>query len=278
MPQRRIVGWPPCRHAENVHQFGLARRLERQACPDPRSRKDLDRMADDTPTMNRREIERALREPGIAAQCAYPGCPATTDNRLRWSYLADWPGGLPDGYYCPVHRDASEGIAVEGGFDDPEFLGFLPELNKESDRGQVLISCSYLDELLRQTLLAFFIEDDNSNRLVEGFNAALGTFSTRLSAAFALGLISEREFKECNTLRRIRNRFAHHVQASFDMQEIRDLCQNLTYSAQDYGTVTVDIRSRYSTAAIALILNLTNRPHYVSKKRRAFQDWLYSKA
>ena len=97
-------------------------------------------MADDTPTMNRREIERALREPGIAAQCAYPGCPATTDNRLRWSYLADWPGGLPDGYYCPVHRDASEGIAVEGGFDDPEFLGFLPELNKESDRGQVLIS------------------------------------------------------------------------------------------------------------------------------------------
>jgi len=169
-----------------------------------------------------------------------------------------------------VHRDALEGIVVEGGFDDPEFLGFLPELNKESDRGQVLISCSYLDELLRQTLLAFFIEDDNSNRLVEGFNAPLGTFSTRLSAAFALGLISEREFKECNTLRQIRNRFAHHVQASFDMQEIRDLCQNLTYAAQDYGTVTVDIRSRYSTAAIALILNLTNRP--LESRERAFSE------
>lgn len=233
-------------------------------------------MADDTPIMNRpmnrREIERALREPGIPAECAYTGCTAKTDNRLRWSYLAAGDGGLPDGYYCPVHRDAIEAIAE---FDDPEFLEFLPELNKESDRGQALISCSYLDELLRQTLLAFFIEDDNSNRLVEGFNAPLGTFSTRLSAAFALGLISEREFKECNTLRRIRNRFAHHVQASFDMQEIRDLCQNLTYAAQDYGTVTVDIRSRYSTAAIALILNLTNRPHYVSKKRRAFQDWPY---
>jgi mannitol operon repressor len=138
-----------------------------------------------------------------------------------------------------------------------------------------LISCNYLDEMLRQILLAFFIEDDNSARLVEGFNAPLGTFSTRISATFALGLISEREFRECNTLRRIRNRFAHHVQASFDMQEIRDLCQNLTYAAQDYGTVSVDPRGRYTSAAVALILNLTNRPHYVSKHRQAFRDWPY---
>jgi hypothetical protein len=45
-------------------------------------------MADDTPT-TRDKIARALRELGIAAQCAYPGCTATIDNRLRWSYLAD---------------------------------------------------------------------------------------------------------------------------------------------------------------------------------------------
>jgi mannitol operon repressor len=149
----------------------------------------------------------------------------------------------------------------------------LPELHKESARGRVLISCGYLDELLRETLVAFFIEDDNSKRLVEGFNAPLGTLSTRISAAFALGLISEREFRECNALRRVRNRFAHNVQASFDMQEIRDLCQNLTYAARDYGTLTHDACDRYTTAAIALILNLVNRPHYVSKKRLQVQDW-----
>jgi hypothetical protein len=39
------------------------------------------------------QIERALREPGIPVECAYPGCTAKTDNRLRWSYLARWPGG-----------------------------------------------------------------------------------------------------------------------------------------------------------------------------------------
>jgi hypothetical protein len=79
-------------------------------------------MADDNTTTprTRREIERALREPGIPAQCAYPGCPATTDNRLRWSYHTAGPGGLPAGYYCPPHTDALEAIEAEGGFDDPE--------------------------------------------------------------------------------------------------------------------------------------------------------------
>jgi mannitol operon repressor len=68
-----------------------------------------------------------------------------------------------------------------------EFSRFLPELNKESDRGRVMISCSYLDELMRRTLLGFFIDRETSLRL-DGFNAPLGTFSTRTAATFALGL------------------------------------------------------------------------------------------
>jgi mannitol operon repressor len=154
-----------------------------------------------------------------------------------------------------------------------EFFGFLPELNKESDRGRVLISCSYLDELMRRILLAFLIDRESSARLVDGFNAPLGTFSTRTAAAYALGLISEQEFKECETLRRIRNRFAHDVHASFDTQDIRDLCHNLTKAAQNYGDVVVEARGRYTTAAVALILGLTNRPVYVSRKRRQPEEW-----
>jgi mannitol operon repressor len=73
-----------------------------------------------------------------------------------------------------------------------DFFGFLPELNKESDRGRALIACSYLDELMRRILLAFLIERDGTKRLVEGFNAPLGTLSTRTAATYAVGLISER--------------------------------------------------------------------------------------
>jgi mannitol operon repressor len=162
-----------------------------------------------------------------------------------------------------------------------EFSAFLPKLNKETDRGMVLIATSFIDELMRPTLLAFLLEGETSSSLVEGFNAPLGSFATRTTAAFALGLISERELKEADTLRRICNQFAHHVHVSFENQNVVDLCKNLTMAAQDYSavqdqrTVTVHARGRFSSAAVALILNLTNRPHYVSRQRRQFGEWPY---
>jgi DNA-binding MltR family transcriptional regulator len=126
---------------------------------------------------------------------------------------------------------------------------------------------------MRRILLAFFIERDSSLRLVEGFNAPLGSFSTRTAAAYALGLITPEEFKEAETLRRIRNRFAHNVHASFDQQDIADLCKNLMKSAKSYGDVVIDARGQYTSAAVALILQLTNRPVYVSRTRRKAEDW-----
>jgi DNA-binding MltR family transcriptional regulator len=162
-----------------------------------------------------------------------------------------------------------------------EFSAFLPELNKESDRGLVMIAMSFIDELMRRTLLAFLLEGDTSSSLVEGFNAPLGSLATRCAAAFALGLISERELQEADTLRKIRNQFAHHVHISFENQSIRDLCKNLTMVAPDYSTtqnqstVTTDARGRFCTAAVAFILNLTNRPHSVSRQRRQFVQWPY---
>ena len=156
-----------------------------------------------------------------------------------------------------------------------EFSAFLPELNKESDRGLVMIAMSFVDELMRRTLLAFLLEGDTSSSLVEGFNAPLGSLATRCAAAFALGLISERELKEADTLRKIRNQFAHHVHVSFENQSIGNLCKNLTMAAEEYGSVTVGARGRFTTAAVALILHLTNRPHYVSRQRRQFSEWPY---
>jgi mannitol operon repressor len=86
-------------------------------------------------------------------------------------------------------------------------LAFLPVLNKESERGAVLTACSFIDELLRRTLLAYLIEGKVSKTLIDGFNAPLGTFAAGTAAALVLGLISEQEFEECNTLRKIRLQF-----------------------------------------------------------------------
>jgi mannitol operon repressor len=153
-----------------------------------------------------------------------------------------------------------------------EFIGFLPELNKESYRGCVMVACSYLDELLRRILLAFLVEVPTSADLVVGFNAPLGTMSTRTAAAYSLGLIHEREFKELEILRRVRNRFAHGVHVSFDMQDVKALCQNLTMAARSDDASKDAARALYTTAAVSLILNLTNRPGYVARQRRKYKD------
>ena len=156
-----------------------------------------------------------------------------------------------------------------------EFTPFLDDLNRESERGAVLISVSYLERQLKEIVSAFLCEGEASARLLEGFNAPLGTLAARAAAAAALGLISAREYRDVETIRRIRNQFAHDHRTSFSDQGIVDRCQNLAFSAKDYGDVVVDSRGQFTTAALALILNLTNRSHYVSKKRLKFENWSY---
>ena len=72
-----------------------------------------------------------------------------------------------------------------------------------------------------------------------------------------------------------RNQFAHNHRTSFSDQSIADRCRNLTFSAKDYGDVVLDAQGQLTTTAVALILNLTNRSHYVSQKRLKLGDWPY---
>jgi hypothetical protein len=156
-----------------------------------------------------------------------------------------------------------------------EFKTFLELLNKESERGAALIAATMIEDLLERCIWAFLIEHEDVKRLLDGFNAPLGTLSARALAAFALGLISEKEYRECERLRKIRNVFAHNVRASFTDQSVADMCANLEYSAKDYDDVRVGAKGRYTTSASSLILNLTNRPHYAGKRRLKYGEWPY---
>jgi len=156
-----------------------------------------------------------------------------------------------------------------------DFMAFLNHLNQESERGQVLISASILDDLLMKTLQAFLIRGRSADKLLAGFNAPLGAFSARVEVTHAMGLISDEEHHDATVIRKIRNEFAHTLTASFDDQGIKDQCASLHSSAKDSGEADVSTRGQFSTAATGLILNLTNRPHYVGKKRLAWGLWPY---
>ena len=58
-----------------------------------------------------------------------------------------------------------------------DFAPYMELLRKESPRGQVLISTGFIEEQLKQVLLAFLRESPRPVRLVEGGNAPLGTLS-----------------------------------------------------------------------------------------------------
>ena len=149
-----------------------------------------------------------------------------------------------------------------------DFVPFLDDLNKESARGTVLISASYIENQLGEIISAFLLDDKSSKKLLEGFAAPLGTFSARTNAAKALGLISAEEYLEIETIRKIRNEFAHNHRITFSDPRIVAMCRNLKYSVKES-----DAHGQFTTAALPLILLLTNRLYYVSEKRLKEVSW-----
>jgi mannitol operon repressor len=93
--------------------------------------------------------------------------------------------------------------------DRTDLARFLEELQHESDRGLALVGGAVVDDKLRATLAAFFVECSAVAKLIDQGNAPLGAFSARADACLALGLIDDFEYSEINLVRKIRNEFAH---------------------------------------------------------------------
>lgn len=159
-----------------------------------------------------------------------------------------------------------------------ELKAFLGEFHKESERGAALLAGSMIDARLTEVLRAYLIEGKATDKLLDGFNAPLGTFSARAAACVSMGLISEREFKEIETIRSVRNEFGHKLGITFESQRVSALCDKLTMSIDGMvppGKVSKpsEPRNRFITAAVSVIIHLVNRPHYVGLRKLKPEEW-----
>ena len=156
-----------------------------------------------------------------------------------------------------------------------EELGcFLAEFNKENDRGAALVAAAMLDERLKDILAAFFLKSPASDELLSGFNAPLGTFSSRAAAAFALGLIQENEFKEITVVRKIRNEFGHGwKRVSFESGRVADLCRQLPWLGPAEYEKSANCRARFNAAVAILLTDLMWRVRLVEKEGRVERQW-----
>lgn len=153
---------------------------------------------------------------------------------------------------------------------------FVEELKKESDRGLPLVAAALIDDLLKKTLFALFCECPSASKLLDGANAPLGTFSARLEASIALGLIDQFEYSEISLLRKVRNEFAHAKHGtSFQLPRIQGLCSSLSSDlpcGADYPLT--DPRFRFTNATVKIVLRLYHRPEWVALERRQPKSWV----
>ncbi|MFW1945318.1 transcriptional regulator [Acinetobacter guillouiae] len=155
-----------------------------------------------------------------------------------------------------------------------DFNKFLDSLNNESDRAVPLITAALIEEILHRTLQAFLCDVSASKKILDGFNAPLGTFSSKIDACYALGLIDEHEYNEINLIRKIRNEFAHTVyNADFNIQKVKDLCMTFKYSVPPDIGDKISVRGRFNMAAVALLAKLYYRPEYVITEKRRTKSW-----
>ena len=161
-----------------------------------------------------------------------------------------------------------------------EQLGKHPELNSElvnaTDRVAALIGATIIDLHLERLLSAFLIDDGKEVKaLISGKdqNAALGSLAPRARAAYCLGIVSKVEFEDINTIRNIRNAFAHQLfDCSFETPEVKNACESLkmfTHIAKPPEEFTTRVKITF--AVISLESTLSHRLSRVVRLPNAFE-------
>ena len=159
--------------------------------------------------------------------------------------------------------------------DLKDFSAFLREFQDETDRGAALVGAAVIDHRLLETLRAFMASENVASALLDGGSAPLGSFSSRIDASFALGLISEHEHNECHIIRRIRNEFAHRKHGvTFTDQKISALCGNLQSDLPGGRDLFKGKpRSIFVNAVVLISMALTYRSEWVAKEKRVSRTW-----
>jgi len=125
-------------------------------------------------------------------------------------------------------------------FSPDQLEDILDVFQSESDRACAVLGAAYLDYLLAKAIIkAMPRGEEIAQKLLYDPFAPLGTFSSRIEAAYGLGLIYNEIRSDLHTIRDLRNDFAHAVEIhSFEQNDhIRDLTSNLklgTRFAQRY--------------------------------------------
>lgn len=129
-------------------------------------------------------------------------------------------------------------------------MGFLTA----NDRSIAIIGSAYLDAKLEVLIRSKLVDDKKCIDQAFEQNGPLGTFSSKITFCYLLGLISSIEQKNMHIVRKIRNTFAHEYEVdSFEHPRVRPQALNLVAE----GLLNKDnAKSRFSRALAHLFVNV----------------------
>jgi DNA-binding MltR family transcriptional regulator len=90
------------------------------------------------------------------------------------------------------------------------------EMQGNSDRAAGIVASAIVEDHLTTALKSRFHYDEPMIRELFKGIGPLAPFSTKIKLAFLIGLLSARACKDLQTVRRIRNDFAHKLDKTFE--------------------------------------------------------------
>jgi DNA-binding MltR family transcriptional regulator len=145
---------------------------------------------------------------------------------------------------------------------DEEFNAAIYALTIESDRGAAILGAALVEDGLRE-LLRSVIVNHNDDDLFNGRDALFKTLHSKTIAVHALGLCDKEYAKDIDTIRSIRNDFAHELQElKFSQSPILDKCRKLDkYRKNNKVKMELDEKNKerdtFKLACLDLWLRLT---------------------
>lgn len=154
-------------------------------------------------------------------------------------------------------------------------LGDSIALPAASDRAAALIAAQFVEYAAQQAIESHLAEGFDQKELFDGPGAPLGTLSAKIAMADGLGIVSDRDREDLDTIRNIRNAFAHSMtHIAFTSAEVVALCARLNGSqlAPIYPEVRAAIGPRKLFVTVAATLYFVLIAHVGQQFLRAVRD------
>ena len=104
-----------------------------------------------------------------------------------------------------------------------------------SDRAIAIVGPAFLDSLLSDILIEFMVDDENEVKKLLQPEGPLGTYGSRVTACYCLGLIGGIVKADLKIVGKIRNLFAHDIRAHFSNPRVSQWCKALRWHHELMG-------------------------------------------